>query len=115
MDKKNFAELLESATEALAHAGGKLELRTTVLPEPPRAMSAHEVKSVRKKLNASQAVFARYLNVSPKLVQAWESKRRRPQGPALLLLRLAEKNPRSLLEASNKKSGRNRRLSPAGG
>jgi hypothetical protein len=38
-------------------------------------------------------VFARYLNVSTKLVQAWEANRRKPQGPALVLLHLAAEQP----------------------
>lgn len=33
-----FAELLESANEALEHAQGKRDLRTTELPPPPRPM-----------------------------------------------------------------------------
>lgn len=97
MDTKTFAELMESAGEALDHARGKRELRTTVLPAPPRPMAAAEIRRLRKTLNASQAVFAYYLNVSPKLVQAWEADRRKPQGPALLLLRIVQKNPKSLL------------------
>ena len=40
-----------------------------------------------------QAVFARYLNVSTKLVQAWEAGRRHPDGPALVLLHIAERQP----------------------
>ena len=50
---------------------------------PP--MDAAEVKRLRTRLKASQAVFAHYLNVSAKLVQAWESDRRTPDGPALVL------------------------------
>jgi putative transcriptional regulator len=99
MDEKNFADLLKSAGEALEHAKGKLELKTTVLPEPPEPMTAAEIRSLRQKLNASQAVFAHYLNVSPKLVQAWEARRRSPQGPALLLLRIAARDSRSLVAA----------------
>ena len=99
MESKTFAELMASAGEALDHAKGKLALKTTVLREPPKPMSASEIKSVRRKLNASQAVFAHYLNVSPKLVQAWESKRRQPQGPALLLLRIVKESPSSVLQA----------------
>ena len=56
-------------------------------------MSAAGVRRVRKRLNASQAVFARYLNVSTKRVQAWESDRRHPDGPALILLRLGDRDP----------------------
>ena len=99
MDNKTFSELLRSAGEALAHAKGKLELKTTVLPAPPEPMTAAEIKNLRGRLNASQAVFAHYLSVSPKLVQAWEARRRQPQGPALLLLRIAERDPRSLVAA----------------
>jgi putative transcriptional regulator len=88
-----FAELMESATDALEHARGKRELRTIILPDPPKPMNPVEVKRLRKRLNASQAVFAHCLNVSPKLVQAWEAHRREPDGAALRLLRLAEHFP----------------------
>lgn len=95
MKEELFAELMESVTQALDHAKGRRELRTTILPEPPAPMSATAVRRVRKRLNASQAVFARYLNVSTKLVQAWESARRQPDGPALILLRLGDRDPQA--------------------
>jgi DNA-binding transcriptional regulator YiaG len=93
MDKKTFAELLESAGEALEHAQGKRDLRSTVLPPPPKPLSAAAVKRLRKQVNASQSVFAHYLNVSTKLVQAWESDRRKPDGAALRLLHVARSYP----------------------
>lgn len=96
MKSDTFAALLESAEEALAHAKGKQKLRTTVLPGAPRLMGADEVRALREQLNASQAVFAHLLNVSTKLVQAWESDRRRPAGAALRLLELVERNPRAV-------------------
>jgi putative transcriptional regulator len=96
MKSELFAELMASMTEALDHANGKRELRSTVLPAPPEPMTAAQVQRVRKRLNASQAVFARYLNVSTKLVQAWEANRRQPDGPALVLLRLGDRDPAAL-------------------
>lgn len=99
MDQKIFAELLESANEALAHAKGKRELRTTELPPPPRPVDGDGIRRLRTRLKMSQAVFARYLNVSTKLVQAWESGRRTPDGPALLLVRLVERNPALVLSS----------------
>lgn len=93
MKKELFDELLESMGEALEHARGKRELRTTVLPAAPRPMSAADVRSLRDELNASQAVFAKFLNVSPQLVRAWESSRRRPEGAALRLLEVASRSP----------------------
>jgi len=94
MKADHFAALLESTHQALEHAQGKRELRTTTLPRPPQAMGPEEVRMLREKVNASQAVFAHFLNVSTKLVQAWESDRRRPEGAALRLLELGAANPR---------------------
>lgn len=96
MKREAFAELMESLTQALEHAQGRRELRTTILPPAPAPMTAAQVRRVRRRMNASQAVFARYLNVSTKLVQAWEADRRRPEGPALMLLRLGERDPAAL-------------------
>ena len=93
MKPDQFDELLASAQEALAHASGKQVLRTTVLPRAPKPMSAADIQALRQRVNASQAVFAHYLNVSTKLVQAWEANRRQPDGAALRLLELAEQVP----------------------
>lgn len=68
MKRAMLEELLASATEPLEHAQGKRELRTTELPPVPAPVSASQVRQLRRRLNASQAVFARYLNVSTKLV-----------------------------------------------
>ena len=121
MKKETFGELLGSMKEALEHAEGKRSLRTTTLPLPPAPLNGRAVKRVRAALHASQAVFARYLNVSTKLVQAWEADRRVPEGPALVLLHIAAEQPwlveairhdtqRSLERASKRgrRSGRQR-------
>lgn len=101
MNETLFSELLASAKEALAHAQGKRTLRTTILSPPPEPMDARDVKELRARLEASQTVFASYLNVSTKLVQAWEANRRTPDGAALRLLRLAEKAPELLLSGTH--------------
>lgn len=93
MKPELFAELLASANQALEHVQGKRSLRTTVLPQEPSPMSAGEIRDVRDALQASQALLARYLNVSTKLVQAWEAERRSPSGPALVLLQIMKKQP----------------------
>jgi putative transcriptional regulator len=101
MDENLFDELLKSAHEALEHASGRRDLKTTVLPDPPKPMRSRDVRRLRSRLDASQAVFARYLNVSTKLVQAWEADRRAPSGAALRLLRLAERAPQILLAGTS--------------
>ena len=113
MKADNFAELLKSAREALAHARGKLDLRTIELPPPPAEMRGSDIRKLRDRLKASQAVFAHYLNVSPKLVQAWEAERRRPGGAALTLLRLCERNPFLLVARNTGPVGRKRRTRAA--
>lgn len=110
MDDALFNELLEAAHEAVAHRRGeKTDLRTTVLPEPPRPMSRAAVKRLRERLHVSQPVFAHFLSVSPKLVQAWEGGTRTPEGPALVLLRLAERRPDVVFAPSEGESPASRR------
>ena len=46
----------------------------------------------RLRENASQAVFARYLNVTTGLVSQWERGEKRPRGASLKLLTLVAKN-----------------------
>ena len=92
MKPEVFAELLEAANDALEHAKGKRVLKTTMMRELA-PMKGAEVKQVRKRLQTSQGVFAHYLKVSPKTVQAWEANRRLPNGHALVLLRMMEKQP----------------------
>ena len=107
MKSEIFTELLGSAHEALEHAQGKRSLRTTTLPLPPKSLNARAVKRVRASLHASQAVFARYLNVSTKLVQAWEANRRTPEGPALVLLHIAARQP-DVIENARRSAESNR-------
>ena len=99
MKKDLFAELIRSVGEAADHARGKRDLRTTVLPDLPAAMSAADIRAMRKKLNASQAVFASCLNVSTQLVRAWEADRRHPDGAALRLLEIGRREPAVVFSA----------------
>jgi putative transcriptional regulator len=50
-----------------------------------------EIIALRKREQVSQAVLARYLNVSKDLVSQWERGAKRPAGPSLKLLSLVEK------------------------
>ena len=59
--------------------------------EEPKAYSAYDIKRLRLKEKASQAVFAAYLNTSVSTVQKWEVGEKTPSGPALKLLDLVER------------------------
>lgn len=93
-----YDDLRQSLNDALAYERGEqVDLRTTEIPAPPKRMKPEEIRRIRESLNASQVVFAAFLCVSPKAVQAWEQGSRRPQSTALRLLDIAKKNPHALL------------------
>ena len=59
---------------------------------PVEQMTAEEIRELRLRERASQAVFARYLNVTTSLVSQWERGEKRPGGASLKLLTLVAKN-----------------------
>jgi putative transcriptional regulator len=59
---------------------------------PVRPLTPEEIRRLREREGASQAVFARYLNVTPGLVSQWERGEKHPQGTSLKLLALVAKN-----------------------
>ena len=59
---------------------------------PVRPLTADEIRALREREGASQAVFARYLNVTTGLISQWERGERHPQGASLKLLSLVARN-----------------------
>lgn len=59
---------------------------------PVEEMTADEIRDLRLREKASQAVFARHLNVTTGLVSQWERGEKRPGGASLKLLTLVAKN-----------------------
>jgi putative transcriptional regulator len=55
------------------------------------ALTPEEIREIRLREKASQAVFARYLNVTTGLVSQWERGAKRPRGASLKLLTLVAK------------------------
>jgi putative transcriptional regulator len=86
-------QLWQSLGEAGLHARGMLTLRTTVGPKPPPARSSASIARARRRAGMSQAVLARYLNVSPKTVQSWEHGARVPKAGEARLLQLFAADP----------------------
>jgi putative transcriptional regulator len=64
-----------------------------------RAVAFPPVAETRSRIGLSQVEFARLLGVSVRTLQEWEQGRRAPSGPARMLLVIAHRNPRALLEA----------------
>jgi putative transcriptional regulator len=90
-------ELIEGMQEALAHAKGRLTLKTTEIPRPSAKMSGYRIARIRRKFKASTPVFAAMLNVAPDTVRGWEKDRRQPSGPALRLLEIVSDRPELFL------------------
>ena len=71
--------------------------------KPSRAFKvevSEDVTAIRKKLKLSQQKFAQLLGISENTLQNWEQGRRRPTGPARVLLRVASRHPEVILEAA---------------
>ncbi len=97
--------LLTALEEALAFERREVWLRTHTAEYPesgatvmaPSAFDGERVRAVRDTLALSPRKFAAALNVSPQTIVAWERGTRRPDGPALRLLEIAEGHPETLL------------------
>jgi len=90
--KKSILETVYDSAKGL-HGTGLLDTKTMrefdALCLPPiKIYSAQQIKRIRLKNKASQAVFAAYLNTSASTVQKWERGEKRPNGPSLKLLNL---------------------------
>jgi putative transcriptional regulator len=51
-----------------------------------KPLSGEEIRKLRERANLSQAVFARYLNLTPGYISQLERGAKQPKGPALVLL-----------------------------
>lgn len=63
-----------------------------------RFESGEDVVALRRFVRLSQARFAEALGISVHTLRNWEQGRRRPEGPALALLRIAARHPRIIRE-----------------
>lgn len=89
-----FDKIKTGLEEAIAYEQGTLHARTTKLSVAPvNCFDATEIKSIRKSTGFTQVVFAQYMGVSVKTVEAWEAGRNHPEGAACRLLALTKEDP----------------------
>jgi putative transcriptional regulator len=93
MKKQDFENLVESVRQAGRIRRGEREPSRVVEFAPV------DVKAIRKRLGKSQSAFACMIGVSVSTLQNWEQGRRRPEGPARALLRVAAANPEAVAAA----------------
>ena len=60
--------------------------------------SGSDVAALRRFVRLSQTQFAKAMGISVHTLRNWEPDRRKPDGPALALLRVAARHPRILRE-----------------
>lgn len=89
---KMYEELMNSINEALedADASEKKLKRRIVTVIPVKEYQADEIKEIRKETGLSQKLFASYLGVSNKTVEAWEAGTNQPSGAASRLLHMMQ-------------------------
>ena len=92
MDKKNFDRLLESIDQAKEIMAGEREPGRRFVFEEPNP------KEIRAKMSLTQDQFATLMNISVHTLRNWEQGRRRPEGPARVLLNVANNHPEVLEE-----------------
>jgi putative transcriptional regulator len=60
--------------------------------------SGEDIAASRRFVGLTQAEFARGIEISVHTLRKWEQGRRKPEGPAVALLRIAARHPRIIRE-----------------
>lgn len=93
MKDETFDELVKSIKEAAAiYRGEQKPSRTYNFGSP-------DIKKIRDGYKLTQKEFAALLGISPATLRNWEQGRRTPEGPAMALLRVAQKHPHAVLDS----------------
>lgn len=86
-------DLIESLTDALAHArGDKSGVRVQTVGVP-------DVRAIRRALHMSQQEFAATYRIPLPTLKGWEQGRRHPDAPAAAYLQAIAKRPREISAA----------------
>lgn len=101
--RKSILDTVHKTARGLHNAGlmspqTMREFDMLCLP-PIKEYTAAQIKRIRERNKASQAVFAAYLNTSVSTVQKWERGEKKPNGPSLKLLSLVDAKGLQILAA----------------
>ena len=91
---ETLAELREEAENGIGRL--RMRKRTLTTIQPVVKYSPEEIKQLRVKLGFTQAHFGALLGVSLKTIQAWEAGANRPNGTALRVFQVLNKDPKAL-------------------
>jgi putative transcriptional regulator len=95
MKNEHFNELIASVKEAGKIKRGEIEAtRTHDFPAP-------DIKAIREGIGFTQSKFATLIGVNIRTLQNWEQGHRHPTGPAKVLLKLVQTDPKSVVKNLN--------------
>ena len=82
-----FDDLKQGLEEAVAYEKGTGKAKEKIyMILPVKEYNGKQIREVRMKTGMSQRVFASYMGVSIKTIEAWEGGRTHPTGPVFRLL-----------------------------
>ena len=113
MRKDLFDQLVESVTQMKAIQAGRLKPGRVTRAADLVHGTTPDVAALRARFKLSQPKFAALLGINLGTLQNWEQKRRRPEGPARVLLRVAAAHPEAILSVTTSTRARRRRKSAA--
>ena len=94
MKEADFQNLLQGIREAGSYLRGNMKAAARIDRIDPASVIA-----VRTRLRLSQKALSSAFGISPATLRNWEQGRRQPTGAARVLLRVAAKHPKAVLEA----------------
>ena len=104
MSKKAFDAIMAGIEDAVAYAKGDKRRGKARVIKVPQV----NVRAARRRLGMSQDRFAESFGVSAATVRNWEQGRRRPEGPARVLLAVIDREPEAVKRALGVRAGRAR-------
>ena len=95
-----YESIMAGLNEALEDVQSEKPIlkRNKVTVEPVKVFDAEEVKRIRNSTGMSQKIFASYMGVSDKTVEAWEAGTNHPSGAASRLLSMIEKDKELIIK-----------------
>jgi putative transcriptional regulator len=99
MTKEAFATIKAGLEDAIAYSRGDKTKAKVWMPK----VETVDVKAVRERLGLSQNEFSTVFAVGLDALQNWEQGRRRPTGPARVLLQIIDREPAAVSRALLKK------------
>ncbi len=88
-----FTEISAGLSDAIRHAKGE---QTRVVEHNPESIN---VKAIREKTGMSQQKFCATFGISIGTLRHWEQGLRTPRGPARVLLKVVQHNPKAIVES----------------